>query len=225
MTPSRPKVVVVDYGMGNLFSVRQACDLAGLDATITSSPQAVHEADGVVLPGIGAFEGAIQTLRETGMADALSEFAASGRPLVGVCLGMQLLMEQSLEFGRHAGLGLFRGTVVPFPVRSEDGRQWKIPQVGWNQVSLARPDTAGAWSSGGLHNGDFMYFVHSYYVDPADPACVVATAEYAGRTFCAVIAKDNVLGWQFHPERSGPRGLALYKLFADRVRGVGAVHQ
>lgn len=225
MASRRPKVAVVDYGMGNLFSVRQACELADLDATITSSPHEVREADGVVLPGIGAFEGAIQTLRETGMADALLAFAASGRPLVGVCLGMQLLMDESLEFGRHAGLGLFRGAVVPFPVRSEDGREWKIPQVGWNQVSLTRPELAGGWACGGLHDGDFMYFVHSYYVDPADPACVVATAEYAGRTFCASIASANILGWQFHPERSGPRGLALYQVFADRVRGIEASQQ
>ncbi len=203
--------------MGNLFSVCQACELAGLTATITSSPEVLLEANAVVLPGIGAFKGAIEQLRQTGLADALLEFAASGRPLVGVCLGMQLMMDHSSEFGRHRGLGLFPGAVVPFPRRSEDGREWKIPQVGWNQVSLTQPGAAGAWESAGLHEKDFMYFVHSYYVDPTDPSCVAATAEYAGRTFCCAMVRDNILAWQFHPERSGPRGLGLYQLLADRM--------
>jgi len=215
----RPRVAVVDYGMGNLYSVRQACEAAGLDATVTSDPAEVRAADGVVLPGIGAFEGAIRTLRERGLVEALQEAAASGRPMVGICLGMQLMMEESLEFGRHEGLGLFQGRVLPFPSTSSDGRTWKIPQVGWNRVTLRRSQSAGTWEAGGLDAGDFMYFVHSFYVEPADPAVVVATAEYAGLEFCASLGRGNVLAWQFHPERSADRGLALYKMFADRVRG------
>jgi len=216
---SRPRVAIVDYGMGNLYSVRQACEAAGLDATVTSDPVEVRAADGVVLPGIGAFEGAIRTLREQGLVDALQSAAASGRPMVGICLGMQLMMEESLEFGRHEGLGLFEGRVLPFPATSGDGRTWKIPQVGWNRVSLRRPKVAGTWDAGGLDEGDVMYFVHSFYVEPADPAVVVATADYAGLEFCAALGRGNVLAWQFHPERSAARGLALYKVFADRLRG------
>jgi glutamine amidotransferase len=216
---SRPRVAVVDYGMGNLYSVRQACDAAGLDAALTSDPAEVRAADGVVLPGIGAFEGAIRALRVQGLVEPLQEAAASGRPMVGICLGMQLMMEESLEFGRHEGLGLFKGRVLPFPAISADGRRWKIPQVGWNRVRLQRPEAAGTWAAGGLDEGDFMYFVHSFYVEPADPAVVVATAEYAGMEFCAALGRGNVLAWQFHPERSADRGLALYKVFADRVRG------
>lgn len=216
---SRPRVAIVDYGMGNLYSVRQACQAAGLDAVLTNDPADVRAADGVVLPGIGAFEGAIRTLREHHLVEALQAAAASGRPMVGICLGMQLMMQESLEFGRHEGLGLFDGRVVPFPATSADGRSWKIPQVGWNRVRLQQPEAAGTWDAGGLDEGDFMYFVHSFYVEPAESSVVVATAEYAGLEFCAALGRGNVLAWQFHPERSADRGLALYKVFADRVRG------
>lgn len=216
---SQPRVAIVDYGMGNLYSVRQACQSAGLDAVLTHDPADVRAADGVVLPGIGAFEGAIRTLRERGLVEALQAVAASGRPTVGICLGMQLMMEESEEFGRHEGLGLFPGRVLPFPASSPDGRRWKIPQVGWNRVRLRQPEAAGTWAAGGLEDGDFMYFVHSFYVQPAEASVVVATADYAGMEFCAALGRGNVLAWQFHPERSADRGLALYKVFADRVRG------
>lgn len=219
MSRIQPRVAIVDYGMGNLFSVRQACRAAGLDAVLTTSPAEVKAADGVVLPGTGAFEGAIRTLRDHGLVAAIQSVASAGRPLIGVCLGMQLMMEESHEFGRHEGLGLFKGRVVPFLPRSEDGREWKIPQVGWNRVTLHRHAATGEWESGGLRDGDFMYFVHSFYVETADVSTVVATAEYAGHTFCASLRRGNILTWQFHPERSASRGLALYRTFADRVRG------
>lgn len=219
MSQPQPRVAIVDYGMGNLFSVQQACRAAGLDAVLTMSPAEVRAADGVVLPGTGAFEGAIRTLREHGLVAAIQSVASAGRPLVGVCLGMQLMMEESQEFGRHEGLGLFKGTVVPFLPRSADGHQWKIPQVGWNRVTLQRHAPAGQWETGGLRDGDFMYFVHSFYVEPTDASTVVATARYGGETFCASLRRDNILTWQFHPERSASRGLALYQTFADKVRG------
>lgn len=219
-----PDVAIVDYGMGNLFSVKQACVQVGLVAEITSDPAFVRAAAGVILPGIGAFGDAMATLRREGLVEALREVAAAGRPLLGVCLGMQMLMTESHEFGRHEGLGLIPGDVVRLQDAAEGARKLKVPQIGWNRVhapgGASDGETPPAWRGTlleGLPDGMFMYFVHSFYTRPADPQVVVATTRYGPIEFCSALRASNVFACQFHPERSGPQGLRLYAQFAARL--------
>ena len=222
-----PRVAIVDYGMGNLFSVRQACEAAGLHPVVTSSPADLLTADGVILPGVGAFADAMHTLVDTGLADALRRVAHEGVPLLGICLGMQLVMEESTEFGRHGGLGLIAGRVVRFPERSANGASVKVPHIGWNRVCKTRGEDAAsglmkASLLDGLEDGAFMYFVHSYYVVPDDPDVVCASAEYAGVRFCAALCAGRVMACQFHPERSGEKGLRIYQNMASLIRDTTA---
>lgn len=224
MSNPAPDVAIVDYGMGNLFSVKQACAQVGLEAQITSDPAVVRAAPGVILPGIGAFGDAMATLRRYGLAEALREAAASGRPLFGVCLGMQMLMTESHEFGRHEGLGLIPGDVVRLQDSAVGIRKLKVPQIGWNSVRAPGgasgekiPSTWWGTLLEGLPDGMFMYFVHSFYTRPADPQVVVATTCYGPIEFCSALRAGNIFACQFHPERSGPQGLRLYAQFAARL--------
>jgi imidazole glycerol-phosphate synthase subunit HisH len=205
---------IVDYGLGNLFSVRQACQRVGMDAIITSDAQQIQDADAVILPGIGAFRDAIQTLERLELASLLRDLAAAGKPIVGVCLGMQLFMSVSYEFGEYAGLNLIEGEVVPFEnprfVLGGQERALKVPQVGWNGLCRANVD----WKNSpldGLSEGEPMYFVHSFYVKPADDGVVLSTSTYGGITFCSSLQKNNIFACQFHPERSGHSGLHIYQ--------------
>lgn len=205
-------VAIVDYGMGNLFSVQHACEWAGMNAVVTGKAADLEHARAVILPGVGAFGEAMATLTELGMPDALRAVAASGRPLMGICLGLQLLMEQSHEFGEHRGLGLIAGDVVKL-----DSAHQKVPHVGWSAVQ--RPHGVG-WQGGpldALADGAPMYFVHSYFVRPRDRAHVLAEAEHGGQRFCAAVQHGNVFACQFHPERSGPEGLRVYRTLARRI--------
>ena len=221
-----PRVAIVDYGTGNLFNVRRACQHVGLPAELTADPEAILTADAIILPGVGAMPHAMRALRESGLADALREAVARGTPFLGVCLGMQLLMGHGSEFEEHQGLGLIPGSVVRFPVRNASGESLKVPHIGWDAV---RRNAAvdGPWEETpleGLGDGVFMYFVHSYVVVPDDPSVIIATTDYSGVEFCSALRHENVVGCQFHPERSGRDGLALYARFArDLLRG-GAVH-
>jgi glutamine amidotransferase len=213
-----PRAAIVDYGMGNLYSVHRACGLAGFDSKVTASRTDLLSADVVVLPGVGAFGHAMATLDELGLVDTIREVASSSRTLLGICLGLQLLMRESQEFGRCEGLGLVDGDVVPFlPQEQADGRRLKIPHTGWNQVR--RPSGAGdSWRSAaldGISDGEYFYFVHSFYVRPSDPASVLTTTAYGGTQFASGVCARNIIGLQFHPERSGPRGQKFYdNLFA-----------
>jgi imidazole glycerol-phosphate synthase subunit HisH len=216
------KTAIVDYGMGNLFSVAQACATVGLDPVITSSPADVESAAAVIVPGIGGFPDAMAALERERLVAPIMRAVEDGRPVAGICLGMQLLMDEGSEFGRHRGLGVIAGTVERFP-DPEVGHlkvapTYKVPQVGWNKLSVPTHCASGTWRAAGVDDGDFMYFVHSYYVKPSNPETVAATSTYAGVEFCAAVSQRNVVGWQFHPERSGPRGLELYRAFAQRVR-------
>ena len=160
----------------------------------------------------------MQVLQKKGLADALRERAALGRPTLGICLGMQLLMRCSYEFGRHGGLGLLDGEVVKFEGEREDGRQLKVPHVGWNHVKRAGP----GWRSpllSGLEDGEYMYFVHSYHVVPADPSIVCSTTQYGDTEFCSSLCSGSIFACQFHPERSGPVGLGIYKNVARMLSG------
>ena len=215
---SRRRVAIVDYGMGNLFSVQQACQQVGMQATITPDAREVREADAVILPGVGAFGEAMATLRQLGLAEALQEVAGAGKPVLGICLGMQLLMTDSDEFGRHKGLDLIKGDVVRFEAPSTGSRILKVPQIGWNRVFQTGRD---AWEQSYLHglkDGECMYFVHSYYVKPVDPQVVLATSRYGHIEFCSALRQDNVTACQFHPERSGPPGLRIYRNLAMQIQ-------
>lgn len=216
---SAPVVAIVDYGSGNLFSIRQACLNGGLEPVVTASPEALFAADAVILPGVGAFGEAMAALRRLGLVGPLIDLVNSGKPLVGICLGMQLLMSESYEFGRHKGLGLVEGEVV----RLEQGGRTesvKIPQVGWNRIHCPPETPRRDWSDTlleGVSEGEFMYFVHSFVARPFNPEAVLAVSRYAESQFCAALQVDNVTGFQFHPERSAEQGLEIYSNLRRRL--------
>lgn len=195
-------IVIVDYGLGNLQSVRNGFVAAGFDTHISSDPADIATAQGLVLPGVGAFGQAMENLRRTGLAPMLVERVRQGVPLLGICLGLQLLFECSEEMGDHAGLGLLPGKVVLF----RNGR--KVPQVGWNDLHIRRPHPLLE----GIKSGDYVYFVHSYYVGCCDEEAVLATANY-GVEFPAVVGRGHVFGLQFHPEKSSRLGIRILSNF------------
>ena len=213
----RPKIAIIDYEMGNLFSVQRACEWAGLEGAITSDPSQVRDADAVILPGVGAFGTAMETLDRKGLSQAIRDFIGYGRPFVGVCLGIQLLMSESSEFGSTRGLGILPGRVVNFEPVLGSGDLAKVPQMQWNTIHMPRPE---AWSEtllDGLPDGEFMYFVHSYYVVPDDPSLILATTRYGNVEFCSAVQKENIYACQFHPERSGRAGLHIYRAWAQKL--------
>jgi glutamine amidotransferase len=197
-------IAIIDYGMGNLRSVQKAIEAVGSTAEITSDPDRVRHASKVVLPGVGAFADAMSELRRTGLGEAFREAVHRGKPCLGVCLGLQLLFDLSLEDGEHTGLGLLRGRVVRFA--SQPGL--KIPHMGWNTLKLRRPAPLLA----GLADSSSVYFVHSYHARPEDPEVVAAEADYPD-PFAAVVWRDNLTACQFHPEKSQGVGLAMYSNF------------
>jgi glutamine amidotransferase len=202
--------------MGNLFSVKHACEHVGLCASITSSRREIFDADAVILPGVGAFGDAMDTLRRLDLISVLKETATSKKPLVGICLGMQLLMTESYEFGHHFGLGIIPGTVVRFDNPMESNRKLKVPQVNWNQM-FRTENIDDAWHGSlleGLPNGVFIYFVHSYYVRPEEREVEIAFTQYGNVKFCSALSYRNIFGCQGHPERSGSYGLQIYRNLA-----------
>jgi glutamine amidotransferase len=204
-------VTVVDYGLGNLFSVARALESQGARVRVSCDPDEIRGAERLVLPGVGAFGDGMAGLASRGLIEPVREFARTGRPLFGICLGTQLLMDEGREFGTHAGLGLVPGSVGPFD--EQDGHAEKIPHVGWNAI---RPNTGSRWQGTfltGTAPGTPMYFTHSYVIRPERDEDVVAVADYAGAEVCAVLRHGNVSGCQFHPEKSGPAGLAILGRF------------
>ncbi len=201
------QVAIVDYGLGNLFSVRRACEVSGLTATVTSDRAEIDDAAAVVLPGVGAFGDAMTALDRLRLVDPLRAFAASDRPMLGVCLGFQLFMDESEEFGTHKGLGLLSGSVRSLRDRVPEAT--KVPMVGWLPIEPAEQSWGGSLLDG-VASGAYLYFVHSYYVKPADPEVSLATAEVAGFRYCCAAQSGKVMGCQFHPERSDTQGLAVY---------------
>lgn len=199
---------IIDYGVGNLFSLRSSFAAIGRDAELIGTPEAVRKADRLVLPGVGAFEDAARLFRESGLADTVLEEIRKGKPLLGICLGMQLLFDESLEYGRHRGLGIIPGTIRP--LRGAIGPGLKIPHIGWNALRFnGTPDPLFAR----IRDGDFVYFVHSYYAD-TDPEHVLAYADY-GIPVTAAVRRGNVYGCQFHPEKSGQAGLNILRSFCE----------
>lgn len=198
------RVAVIDYGMGNLRSVEKGFEKMGVDAFVTGDAKEVAAADGVVLPGVGAFADAIAHLRETGLAEAALAAIDSGRPFLGICLGLQLLFERSFENGEHEGLGVFGGNVEKLT------GDVKIPHMGWNQLHK-RKDLEVMTE---VPEGTDFYFVHSYVVKPTQPEVIAVTTDYAGE-FVSGVARDNVVAFQFHPEKSGLVGLSILKSFGE----------
>jgi imidazole glycerol-phosphate synthase subunit HisH len=206
------KVVVVDYGIGNLLSVTRALTKIEADAALSNSPDEVANADRLILPGVGAFGDGMAGLAAAGLTDAVKRYAERDRPFLGICLGMQMMLNASMEFGSHAGLGLIAGTVVPVPTTASNDKPHKIPHIGWNRLNPAN----GGWSGTileGLSDDRDTYFVHSFMADPTDPAHRLADCDYNGRRVSAVIRRDHLYGCQFHPEKSGPVGLRILQSF------------
>lgn len=201
-------IAIIDYGVGNLFSLQSSFAAIGQEAVVTSDPAVIRAADRLLLPGVGAFEDAARKLRESGMADLVKEQADAGKPILGICLGMQLLFDKSYEYGEHAGLGLIPGTVKP--IAAVIPADYKVPHIGWNALTFkGEENPLFAY----INEGDHVYFVHSYYATDCDDA-VTATAEY-GAALTASVRKGNVYGCQFHPEKSGTVGLSILKAFCE----------
>lgn len=200
-------ITIVDYGVGNLFSLKSSLELIGADCTVTSEEAVLRSADKILLPGVGAFEDAAKKLRDSGLSGVVRELAAAGKPLLGICLGMQLLFEKSYEYGEHDGLGLIPGSVRP--IRDVIPERYKIPHIGWNALHFRQDCPIFKY----LSEGDCVYFVHSFYAADCEPY-VTATAEY-GAELTAAVANGNVYGCQFHPEKSGNTGLSILKAFAE----------
>ena len=200
-------IAIVDYGVGNLFSLISSFNKIGADIVVTADPKVIEEADGIILPGVGAFEDAACKLRDSGLDKVIISEAQKGKKLMGICLGMQMLFEKSYEYGEHKGLGLLKGSIVPMKGSIPDGL--KIPHIGWNALHFTRESDLFKY----VKPNDCVYFVHSFYATDCDDS-VIATAEY-GKELTAAVGKDNVMGCQFHPEKSGEVGLNILKAFCE----------
>lgn len=205
-------IAVVDYGVGNLFSLCCSLERIGADAKVTSNPDEIRSAEKIILPGVGAFADAAQKLRDSGLDKVILEQAAAGKEIMGICLGMQLLFEKSYEFGEHTGLGLLKGSVIG--MEGTLPAELKIPHIGWNALHFTKESKLLKY----IKEGDCVYFVHSFYVDPSAES-VVATAEY-GKFVTAAVQKGNVMGCQFHPEKSGEVGLNILRAFCEKEEKV-----
>jgi len=211
-------VAIVDYGVGNIMSIQLACSHVGLSSVCTADKEMLQRASCIILPGVGAFGDAMATLRSLDLVEPLLDHARSGKMLVGICLGIQLLMTESFEFGRHKGLGLIPGEVVRFDNPRLCDRPLKVPHVGWNAVKPVGGRPPGDTLLQNVPPGSSMYFVHSYHVRPQSDDVVLTTTQYGDVTFCSSVALDNVTAFQFHPERSGEIGLRVYENIKKRLQ-------
>lgn len=212
----RHKVTLIDYGLGNLLSVQRGLEYCGAIVNISSDPKEILTASRVVLPGVGAFADGMNALMGLGLISVIHELASRNVPLLGICLGMQLLLDESEEFGSTKGLGLIPGRVVPVPSSSTSGLSLKIPHIGWS--SLHFPDIGASWEDTVLQDsrvGDSVYFVHSYMAVPQAVANRLADCHYGGHKISAAIQKGSIVGFQFHPEKSGPVGLKILSRFCS----------
>lgn len=205
-----PNIAIIDYGMGNLRSVQKGFERVGVPAVVTRDAAAIESAAGVVLPGVGAYGACMQNLRRFELVDVVRRVVERGTPFLGICLGLQLLFDESEEFGPVAGLGLLRGKVVRF--RESDDPEFRVPHMGWNQIRKQQPVAA----LDGVADGAFVYFVHSYVVEPSDPSIIATTTDYGGE-FVSSISAGNVYACQFHPEKSQTIGLGILRNFGARV--------
>lgn len=201
-------IAIIDYGVGNLFSLISSIKKVGADAVVTNDAEIIKKADKLILPGVGAFGDAVNKLKKSGLFELIIEQAKSGKPLLGICLGMQLLFEKSYEFGCFDGLGLIQGSVVP--MKGAIPSDLKIPHIGWNALEFTKKTPIFKY----INDRDYVYFVHSFYAEVEDDS-LVAVSEY-GKPITAAVAKGNIYGCQFHPEKSGNVGLSILKAFCER---------
>lgn len=209
VTANKKKVVIIDYQLGNLFSVKQACDTVGMNIIVSSLKSDVLAADALILPGVGAFKEAMNNLEKLDLIDAIKIKVNSGTPLLGICLGLQLLFTKSEEFGSGNGLNLIPGIIKRFP-NSIDQRKIKVPHISWNQIYKSKCN----WENTPLRDlkdNEFMYFIHSYYVKPDGKNCILTNTNYDEIEFCSSVIKENIFATQFHPEKSADKGISIYK--------------
>ena len=200
-------IVIIDYGVGNLFSLRSSFRKIGVEVQVSSDPLVIAAADKLILPGVGAFADAAKKLRDSGLDQVIKAEAAAGKPIMGICLGMQMLFEKSYEYGEHEGLGLLKGSVVP--MEGSIPANLKIPHIGWNALKFEKDNKLFKY----IKEGNCVYFVHSFYASGCEDS-LIATAEY-GKDLTAAVARDNVMGCQFHPEKSGDVGLNILRAFCE----------
>lgn len=212
MNDIKKKVVIIDYQLGNLFSVKQACDAVGMNSILSSDKNDIVNADALILPGVGAFKEAMINLEKFDLISAIKEQVNAGTPLFGICLGQQLLFSESEEFGAGKGLDLISGVIKKFPEQFEE-RKIKVPHISWNKIYKADQ----TWENTPLkdvENEGFMYFIHSYYTSPSDDSCIITKTNYDGIEFCSAVSKNNIFATQFHPEKSAEKGISIYKNWA-----------
>lgn len=212
------KVVIIDYDMGNLFSVQQACANVGLETVISKNTEEIKSANAIILPGVGSFNEAMLNLSKFDLIGPIKSSVNNKIPLLGVCLGMQLLFEESEEFGNTQGLGLVKGSVIKFPDQDYNGSKVKIPQINWNKIYY--PENRNSFNNPLLKDikeNEFMYFVHSYYVSNKEIDTVSCITKYADIEYCSGIKKDNIIAFQFHPEKSATEGLKIYSNFKQMI--------
>lgn len=210
------KLTIIDYGSSNLYSVINACKTFGIAPTVSNNHDIIVKSDALILPGVGAFNEAMSNLKELGLIKPIKDFINSGKPFMGICLGLHLLFENSEEFGETEGLGVVKGSIKKFP--SDIGQNLKVPQIAWNKIDSTNN---GNWEKSPLHSindGEFMYFVHSFYADAKDPEVVLTKTTYNGINYCSSILKRNIFATQFHPEKSGDLGLEIYKNWFNNIK-------
>jgi imidazole glycerol-phosphate synthase subunit HisH len=210
------EVAIIDYKMSNLHSIKAACDKVGLASVITDDTREILDAKIAILPGVGAFGEAMSHLAESKLDECILQFVESRRPLIGICLGLQLLFDTSEEFGSHNGLGLVKGSVKKFRFNCSEIGKFPVPQIGWNRIR----QNSNSWIRTNLclnHNDDFMYFVHSYFVAPEDESIILSTTKYGDQEYCSAIQYKNIFATQFHPEKSGNIGLQIFRQIKNNL--------
>lgn len=213
---AKVKIGIVDYGLGNLFNVQRALDYLDATSIISGSPEELSKTDKIVLPGVGAFEEGMKNLSKSGLKETLIESGNQGKPILGICLGMQLLLSESEEHGLNSGLDLIKGRVIRFPSSLSPDKNLKVPQISWNTLSYSESQKENQWENtllNGLTDQAYMYFVHSYFAQVEDPVYSIAVTQYGDTTYASVIQRENIVGCQFHPERSGEVGLKILQNF------------
>lgn len=213
---SNLKLTIIDYGSSNLYSVINACKTFGIDPIVSSDHSIIENSDAVILPGVGAFNEAMANLEKLGLIETIKNYIKSGKPFMGICLGLHLLFERSEEFGDTEGLGIIKGSIKKFP--SDINQNLKVPQIAWNTI---QGSNNGNWEKSPLNSidqGTFMYFVHSFYVDAEDTEVILSQTTYNSVTYCSSILKNSIFATQFHPEKSGNLGLEIYKNWFNNIK-------
>jgi glutamine amidotransferase len=213
----KKNVVIVDYGLGNIFSINQVCQSVGLNSVVSSNKKVIRNADALILPGVGAFGEAMNSLQMNDLIEPIHDFVKTGKQFLGICLGMQLLFSQSEEFGINRGLDLIQGNIVKFPKTNNENNFLHVPQIQWNKIHKTREKEWNNSPLEGINDGEYMYFVHSFYAIPKDEKVILSYTEYGGIEYASSVIKDNIVGIQFHPEKSAKEGIKIYQNWASQI--------